>query len=567
MNGKQRLELTWIGKHDRPRLEPRILLADDERSYRAAKRASESDIFDNRLIFGDNLLALKALESEFAGRVKCIFADPPYNTGSAIADYDDGKEHSIWLSLIRDRLESSRELLAEEGSIWITIDDNEAHYLKVLMDEIFGRQNFVANIVWQKKFAGKADSKFFSEFHDHVLVYAKDISQVEINGMPRTAEQDSRYKNPDGDPRGVWASDNLLRTEFREYAYFAIKTPSGREYKPPKGSSWRFTRERIAQLDADNRIWYGEDGGNMPRLKRFLHEVAQSLPPLTWWPHTEVGHNSEAKKELGIVLPDVEQLFATPKPERLMQRVISLGSDVGDFVLDSFAGSGTTGAVAHKMGRRWIMIEQGEHCHTHIIPRLQKVIDGADPGGATEATGWKGGGGFRYFRLAPSLIERDEWGNEIISPKYNGAMLAEAMCKHMGFAYDPSPDYFWLHGRSTERDFIYVTTSALTHEQLKKISDLVGPERTLLICCRAFQGARVKQMPNLTVVKIPHAILSRCEWGKDDYSMGLSTMETAEAEPEEAAAPAEEPAPPRKRRRKATAAPAAPSLFDEEDDQ
>ncbi|MGE0047277.1 MAG: site-specific DNA-methyltransferase, partial [Hyphomonadaceae bacterium] len=229
--------------------------------------------------------------------------------------------------------------------------------------------------------------------------------------------------------------------------------------------------------------------------------------------------------------------------------------------------SGTTGAVAHKMGRRWIMIEQGEHCHTHIIPRLQKVIDGADPGGITEATGWKGGGGFRYFRLAPSLIERDEWGNEIISPKYNGAMLAEAMCKHMGFAYDPSPDYFWLHGRSTERDFIYVTTSALTHEQLKKISDLVGTERTLLICCRAFQGARVKQMPNLTVVKIPHAILSRCEWGKDDYSMGLSTLETAEAEPEEAAAPAEEPEPPRKRRRKASAAPTTPSLFDEEDDQ
>jgi adenine-specific DNA-methyltransferase len=216
------------------------------------------------------------------------------------------------------------------------------------------------------------------------------------------------------------------------------------------------------------------------------------------------------------------------------------------------------------MGRRWIMIEQGEHCHTHIIPRLKKVIDGEDPGGITEAAGWKGGGGFRYFRLAPSLIERDGWGNEIISSKYDGPMLAEAMCKHMGFAYDPSPDHFWLHGRSTERDFIYVTTAALTHEQLKKISDLVGPERTLLVCCRAFQGTRVKQLPNLTVVKIPHAILSRCEWGKDDYSMGLSSLETAD--PKEAAADPEESEPPRKRRKKAAAA-ETPSLFGEVDDQ
>lgn len=565
MNGKQRLELTWIGKHDRPRLEPRILLADDERSYRAAKRANESDIFDNRLIFGDNLLALKALESEFAGRVKCIYIDPPYNTGSAFEHYDDGLEHSVWLTLVRDRLEALKLLLANNGSIWVSIDDREMPYLKIVLDETFGRSNFVATVIWRKNYSPKSSAEHFSEDHDYILVYAKDILELDLNGMPRTEQQDSAYKNPDKDARGPWKPGDLSARNPYSLGRYKIVTPGGREIAgPPNGTFWRVSEPKLWELHRDNRIWWGTTGNNVPAIKRFLSEVKQFRVPQTFWSYEEVGHTQDAKKESVALFPT--DPFGTPKPEKLIQRVLQLGSDPGDLVLDSFAGSGTTGAVAQKMGRRWIMIEQGEHCHTHIIPRLQKVIDGADPGGVTETTEWKGGGGFRYFRLAPSLIERDEWGNEIISPKYNGAMLAEAMCKHMGFAYDPSPDYFWLHGRSTERDFIYVTTSALTHEQLKKISDLVGPERTLLICCRAFQGARVKQMPNLTVVKIPHAILSRCEWGKDDYSMGLSTLETADAETEEAAAPAEEP-PPRKRRRKATAAPAAPSLFDEEDDQ
>lgn len=567
MNGKQRLELTWIGKHDRPRLEPRILLADDDRSHRAAKRVSESDLHDNRLIFGDNLLALKALESELAGQVKCIYIDPPYNTGSALPQYDDGVEHSIWLSLIRDRLELLHSLLSEFGSIWVSIDDREAHYLKALMDEVFGRENFVANIVWQKIYTVKNSARHFSDMHEYVLVYARNLELWDLNLLPREGKQDDAYDNPDDDPRGPWKATPLHARNYYGAGQYEITSPTGRKIKPPSGTYWRVSAASLETLLGDKRVWWGKDGSGVPAQKRFLSEVKQGVTPSTLWLHTEAGHNAEAKNEIRALAGESEDIFLTPKPERLMKRIIEIASDPGDIVLDSFAGSGTTGAVAHKMGRRWIMIEQGEHCHTHIIPRLQKVIDGADPGGVTEATGWKGGGGFRYFRLAPSLIDRDEWGNEIISSKYNGAMLAEAMCKHMGFAYDPSPDYFWMHGRSTERDFIYVTTSALTHEQLKKISDLVGPERTLLICCRAFQGARVKQMPNLTVVKIPHAILSRCEWGKDDYSMGLSTLDAPDTEPEEATAPAEEPAPPHKRRRKATAAPAAPSLFDEEDDQ
>ncbi|AUB80834.1 site-specific DNA-methyltransferase [Candidatus Thiodictyon syntrophicum] len=393
MATKQKLELTWIGKENRPRLEPRILLEDPARSYHAAHRVAERDCFDNRLIFGDNLLALKALEAEFTGKVKCVFIDPPYNTGSAFTHYDDGVEHSIWLSLMRDRLEIIRRLLSEDGSLWITIDDNECHYLNIV---------------------------------------------------------------------------------------------------------------------------------------RFLDEV-EGFVPWTWWPHEEVGHTDEAKKEMHGLFGKADP-FLTPKPERLMQRVLHIATNPGDLVLDSFAGSGTTGAVAHKMGRRWIMVELGEHCHTHIIPRLKKVIDNDDPGGITKAVGWKGGGGFRYYRLAPSLLEKDTWGNWVINHDYNAAMLTEALCKLEGFSYAPSDSVYWQHGHSTERDFVYVTTASLTHEQLAQLSDEVGPERSLLVLCTSFR-ARADLYSNLTVKKIPRQVLSRCEWGHDDYSLRVENLPSAPPTP------------------------------------
>lgn len=230
-----------------------------------------------------------------------------------------------------------------------------------------------------------------------------------------------------------------------------------------------------------------------------------------------------------------ENLFATPKPERLLKRVLQISSEPGDLVLDSFAGSGTTGAVAHKMGRRWIMVELGDHCHTHIVPRLKRVIDGEDPGGVTESVNWKGGGGFRYYRLAPSLMEKDAFGQWIINPKYNAPMLAEAVCKLMGYTYEPSDRYYWMHGRSSERDFIYVTTASLTHAQLRAISEEVGEERSLLICCKAFRG-NVEALENLTVRKIPQAVLHKCEWSKDDYSLRVENLPGA---PQEAADPAQ----------------------------
>lgn len=539
---KQKLELTWIGKEKRPKLEPRILLEDPEKSYHAKHRVTEGDIFDNRLIFGDNLLALKALEQEFSGKVKCVFIDPPYNTGSAFTHYDDGLEHSIWLGLMRDRLEIIKRLLSDDGSLWITIDDNEAHYLKVLCDEVFGRANYISSLVWQKKYAVKSDSEFFSESHDYILVYAKNRLNFRLGRFARTETQDARYKNPDNDPRGNWTSGPLQRNEARDYAIFPIISPTGKEHWPPKGTSWRFTKEKVVELISENRIWFGERGNNVPRLKRFLSDVSDTIPATTWWAYQNFGHNDEAKRE-AKALTDGADIFGTPKPERLISKVLELATNTGDLVLDSFAGSGTTGAVAHKMGRRWIMVELGGHCHTHVIPRLQKVIDGEDKGGITESVNWQGGGGFRYYSLAPSLIVNDRWGNPVINPEYNAAHLAEALCKLEGFTYAPSEVQWWQHGHSSERDFIYVTTQNLSADQLQALSEEVGAEKSLLVCCSAFRGVTAlraaERWPNLTLKKIPKMVLARCEWGHDDYSLNVANLPMAKPDPEEPAAAAE----------------------------
>lgn len=539
---KQKLELTWIGKEKRPKLEPRILLEDPEKSYHAKHRVSDNDIFDNRLIFGDNLLALKALEQEFSGRVKCVFIDPPYNTGSAFEHYDDGIEHSIWLGLMRDRLEIIRRLLTPDGSLWITIDDNEGHYLKVLCDEVFGRSAFVTSMVWEN-FYGRSNAAAISPAHNYILLYSpmgQDWKRVR-NLLPRGEESASKYKNPDNDPRGPWRLGPIFAAgERHEGLMYTITTPSGRQVSPPKGSHWRMLEDQFWKMVKEGRIVFGEKGDNNPAVKLFLGEVQEGLVPRTWWSHTEVGHSQEAKREIQALFPN-EIPFDTPKPERLLKHVITIASNPGDIVLDSFAGSGTTGAVAHKMGRRWIMVELGDHCHTYIIPRLKKVIDGEDKGGITEAVGWQGGGGFRYYRLAPSLIVNDRWGNPVINPEYNATQLAEALAKLEGFNYAPSETHWWQHGHSSERDFIYVTTQNLSAEQLQALSDEVGPERSLLVCCAAFHGVTAakaaERWPNLTLRKIPKMVLARCHWGRDDYSLNVTNLPMAEIEKAEPAAP------------------------------
>ncbi len=541
MTKKQKLELTWIGKEKRPRLEPRILLEEPELSYRAAPPESPiGDLFstqdtaqpqpfdDNILIHGDNLLALKALEQQYAGKVKCVFIDPPYNTGSAFTHYDDGVEHSMWLTLIRDRLEVIKTLLSDDGSLWITIDDNECHYLKVLCDEIFGRKSFVANVVWQNRYSRSNDASL-SMSHNHILVYATnpDIWKNIRNRLPRTDAQSNQYKNPDNDPKGVWRAIPWDAPNLRPNLSYPITTPKGKVRYPPEGRCWSRTEDQWLEIVEAGLAYFGKSGDGAPSFKQYLKD-ASAIVPNTWWLHEETGHTDEAKKEMHALFGK-DKSFDTPKPERLLERIIHIATNAGDLVLDSFAGSGTTGAVAHKMGRRWIMVELGEHCKTHIVPRLKKVIDGDDQGGISKAVNWAGGGGFRFYRLAASLLKKDAWGNWVINPAYNAEMLAEAMCKHMGYTYAPSQDIFWEHGHATENNYIYVTTGTLSRDQLKLISSEVGDERSLLICSKGFM-AENNEFPNLSLKKIPQAVLHKCEWDQDDYSFNINVLPDEEDE-------------------------------------
>lgn len=538
MAGKQKLELTWIGKDQVTKLEPRILIEDAELSYHANKRLSDKDIFDNKLIYGDNLLALKALEREYTGKVKCVFIDPPYNTGSAFTHYDDGIEHSLWLSLIRDRLELIKRLLSDDGSLWITIDDNEAHYLKVLCDEVFGRSNFVANVIWQKNYSERMDAKEFSASHDHLLVYKKS---EKFKPIKLRVEQNVRQFNLYDEIAKKYYRRRSLRKEGsnslredRPNLFYPIKTPDSQDLYPIKPSNnaegnWRWSKETFAKNEALGMVeWVQTSRGWEVYVKQYKEDEAVR-PPNTLWLCEDVGHNHEAKEEVRAF--NAVDIFSTPKPERLIKRVLEIATVAGDIVVDSFAGSGTTGAVAHKMGRRWIMVELGEHCHTHVIPRLKKVIDGEDAGGITEAVDWKGGGGFRYYKLAPSLLEKDKWGNWVVNKEYDANMLAAAVCKHEGFTYSPSDVDWWAHGYSTETDFIYVTTQTLTEDQLVALSEEVGNDRTLLVCCAAYKASAAMlndKLINLTIKKMPNALLAKCEWGKDDYSLNVSKLPVAE---------------------------------------
>lgn len=360
---------------------------------------------DNLLIRGDNLLALKALLPFYRGRVKCIFIDPPYNTQSAFEHYDDKLEHSQWLSLMYPRLVLLRELLAEDGSIWVTIDDNEAHYLKVLCDEVFGRRNFVANCVWQKRYA-RDNNSAIGNAHDHVFLYAIDPDKFKEarNRLEPDQKTKAAYKNPNNDPCGPWQSISFTGAGYRPNQMYRIVGPNGTEHIPPEGRHWATLELEYKRLREEGRFWFGQDGSGVPRIIRYLSEV-EGLVPSTWWPHEDVGHNDEGKKEIHALFGR-DNAFDTPKPERLLKRVLEIATNPGDLVLDSFAGSGTTGAVAHKMGRRWIGVEMGEHAETHCIPRLEKVIAG-EQGGISQAVGWQGGGGFRYYTLDEPVFLAD----------------------------------------------------------------------------------------------------------------------------------------------------------------
>ena len=573
MAGNQKLELTWIGKDQRPRLEPRILLEDPKRSYHAKQRVTGNDLFDNRLIKGDNLLALKALEAEFAGQVKCIYIDPPFNTGAMFEHYDDGVEHSIWLGLMRDRLAILHRLLHSDGVMWIHIDDKEMAYLRVLCDEVFGRPNFLNMIVVKTSDPSGHKTVNPSPYSqtEYVLMYAKNRYKYRYEQRYVASGYDQGYNRlviNRADPFTTWnvvglnehVAQKLNFTDTRDarkklgrmgfdalvaqfalenaqsvFQSTAISNVAGRSIVEIRDKStqevdivFRIQRdgfEDIFVLNGRQMYFYSS------KVKEVDGEITPAKPLTNLW--TDIPYNGIAR-EGGVEFKNGK------KPERLIERCIDLCTEKGDLVLDSFAGSGTTGAVAHKMGRRWIMVELGEHCHTHIVPRLQKVIDGQDPGGVTQATGWQGGGGFRYYELAPTLLATDRWGNLVINPEYDAAMLTAAMCKLEGFSYAPSEVLWWQQGYSSERDFIYVTTQTLSSEQLAALSEEVGADplntqsfsRSLLVCCGAYRGITAAQAaerwPNLTIKKIPKMVKDRCEWGHDDYSLNVANLPMAQ---------------------------------------
>ena len=552
MTGKSRLELTWIGKEHRPRLEPRILIEDETFSYHSNARR-DGDQFDNILIKGDNLLALKALEQEHSGTVKCIYIDPPYNTGNAFEHYDDALEHSVWLSLMKERIEILRRLLRPDGFFCVHIDDSEGHYLKILCDEIFGRSNYLTTLYIQVRYANKT-LKQDMDFHkqiEMVHVYRNEFGAKPI--LPTSAPNFDKF---------CYRIDELEQGRVLELGGKRVEVFASHQYKIAKEEP---SKMGLKEIWATGSILDGNSSGRFFRdflTNRYIEDGLGVLYKVSNIGNDHLDHryftgpkqegatkgkyfqgipNDKANSDEKITSPienfyDLAGSFGNcrheggvefrsgKKPEALLNIIIERFSESGDIVLDSFAGSGSTGAVAHKMGRRWIMLELGDHCETHIVPRLKSVIDGDDQSGVSKKLDWKGGGGFRYFKLAPSLLEKDQFGNWVISKSYNPEMLSEAMCKHFGFTYQPSPEHYWDHGFSSETDFIYVTTASLTHDQLRAISDEVGEDRTLLICCKAFQSPNPDGFDNLTIRKIPSAVLDRCEWGKDDYSLKIENL-------------------------------------------
>lgn len=539
------------------------MLEDAEKSYHAQHRVTDHDLFDNRLIFGDNLLALKALQQEFAGKIKFIYIDPPFNTQQAFEHYDDGLEHSIWLSLMRDRIEILHKLLRKDGTLCVHIDDNELGYLIALTDEIFGRKNRAYIVTFkQSSVSGpKSINPGLVTTASFILIYAKEKELWAPEKVYVSTKRDARYskyienfeahysewhliglREALANSEGISVqqlsnkySKEILERRFEEFVLAAPERVVRTARVAPKDIAESCRVQLKASQNTAGIVFRAEREGKQDMYflngEQLIFYSSKAKYVDGHWITGEAGStiwddilSNNLHNEGQVTFPNGK------KPEALIKRLLELGTRKEDYVLDSFAGSGTTGAVAQKMGRRWIMVELGEHCHTHIIPRLKRVINGEDSSGITGAVDWKGGGGFRYYRLAPSLLEKDKWGNWVISKEFNAAMLAEAVCKLEGFVYEPSDTVYWQHGHSTERDFIYVTTQKLSHEQLQQLTDEVGSERTLLVLCSAFRG-KADRYPNLTVKKIPKAVLARCEWGHDDYSLQVENLPKAPPKP------------------------------------
>ena len=560
----QRLELTWIGKNEVQCIEPRILLHDASNDYGDKNT-------ENMLIHGDNLIALKALEQNFAGKIKCIYIDPPYNTGSAFEHYDDNLEHSKWLNLMYKRLVILKQLLSENGAICVQIDAVEMAYLKVLMDEIFSRQNFINIISVKTKIAGVSGSNMGKSLQDsieYILLYARDKKQLQLNSIYKRQKLFSRIKSYELEGKSwkytsilskldgkillkedidrnmkyygysvsetmsitTFAKANNLTEEqvYNKYASRIFQTTNaqssirqtvlketdnfdypmiGLEYLPSKGKNkgkkteilYKGGQRRMMMFLSDSLEYYNKEYIYLDKIN-------------TLW--DDIQYNN-LTKEGNVKFPNGK------KPEALIGRVIELLSSSGDYVLDSFLGSGTTTAAAQKLHRKWIGIEFGEQCYTHCIPRLNSVIDGTDRGGITQSTNWSGGGGYKFYELAPTLILKDEHGNPIFSNKYKPEMIVAAVVKLNGYNYAPSSKEFWKQGYGSDNSYIFVTTQFFAGDMLDSIAKDVGALSRLLICAPAFEVGLNKRYDNIDVKKIPQTILDKCEYGVADYNLNI----------------------------------------------
>ena len=570
-NKMQKLELMWVGKNEqREHIEPRILIENSTYSYGEI----DTDVLPNgnkwngnMLIHGDNLLALKALEQNYSNCVRCIYIDPPYNTGNAFEHYDDSLEHSIWLELMYQRIKILYNLLSNEGTLWISIDNTEGHYLKVICDEIFRRENFVVDITYEKSsVSGLGQGGTFFNTGEKILVYKKDkISFNDVFGTTILEQKTMKRYNKvllsagskvlvDEFP----APSNGLPVRVYKHSNYVVKTISlanfeTREIEIRKemynsfNSLFRtyviqqeneFQNNLMRQMSKDSlySIEYtpnrGKNKDTLTTLFYYNAELCAWLKDTAFLEGTDIVKTtrlsnvwknddipkSDLGNEGGVNFPRGK------KPEKLIERIISIASNKGDLVLDSFLGSGTTAAVAHKMQRKYIGIELGNHAYSHCFPRLKRVIENADKGGISKSQDWHGGGGFKFYELAPSLLEKDRHGQLVINKEYNANMLAAAMAKHEGFIYSPSKDFYWKQGTSSEQDFIYTTTQFLTVEALDRIFDEMAEGESLLICCTAFQKECQSIHSNISIKKIPKMLLGRCEFGKDNYNLNIISV-------------------------------------------
>ncbi len=519
-----RLELTWTNKHLR-------LLAHEDGSYEWVKpsdyRVAEVRLLhdvttvgevgkkraaDNLLIRGDALNALTSLAklpefaTEYLGKVKLVYIDPPFNTQQSFLQYDDALEHSVWLTMIRDRLLQIRDLLAPDGTVWLHLDDAEMHRARSVLDEVFGTDYFVGTIIWQKADTVRNDARRFSVSHDYLLVYG--APSWTANRLPRTGEMDQVYKNPDNDPRGPWLAGTLISPSYRASGDFVVETPGGKVHPPPKDTSWRVPRETFDQLLADNRIWFGKHGTATPQRKLFLEEAKERVVD-TIWDVKEVGGNRQSKAEIKKLFPEVEP-FATPKPERLLGRILHIASEPGDIVLDCFLGSGTTAAVAQKMGRRWVGVEYSpETIETFALPRIRRVVDGDDPGGVSETAGWSGGGGFRVLDVSPSMFEAED-GLVFLADWMTNGKLSEATAAQLGFEYEADAPFSGRKGRTR-----LAVVDGVVNESVVRLLVSALPERERVVICGTGIDTDARPIlrelrPGSTLRKIPAALL-------DDY--------------------------------------------------